>query len=165
MGGDVGALAAPETEIEVFRGDRQALKHLFLLAEDSEAQLDAYMALGDVLVARDGSVIIGHAQIIGSDRPGAFELKNIAVLEDRQGEGVGRQLVEAAIGHARALGGTRMVVSTATAGVGQLRFYQRLGFRFDRIVRDAFGPDQGYPEGILIDGIPLRDQIFLDRDL
>jgi len=38
--------------IEVFSGDRQDLMPLFLLAEDSHEQLAAYMALGDVLVAR-----------------------------------------------------------------------------------------------------------------
>jgi hypothetical protein len=34
-----------------------------------------------------------------------------------------------------------------------------------RIVQDAFGPSSGYPEGALIDGIPLRDQVFLERAL
>lgn len=151
--------------IEVFGGDRQDLMPLFLLAEDSREQLAAYLGLGDVLVARGEAGILGHAQVIATGSPGEFELKNIAVLEDIQGQGLGRHLVEAVFRHCQARGGKRLIVSTATAGVGQLRFYQRLGFRFDRIVRDAFGPAQGYPEGILIDGIPLRDQIFLDRDL
>jgi hypothetical protein len=30
---------------------------------------------------------------------------------------------------------------------------------------DAFGPLRGYPEAMQVDGIPLRDQVFLDRDL
>jgi len=103
--------------------------------------------------------------VIATASPGEFELKNIAVLENLQGQGLGKDLVEAVVRFCQARGGHRLIVSTATAGVGQLRFYQRLGFRCDRIVRDAFGPEQGYPEGILIDGIPLRDQIFLDREL
>lgn len=33
------------------------------------------------------------------------------------------------------------------------------------VERDAFGPDSGYDEGIVIDGIPLRDRVWLDQDL
>jgi hypothetical protein len=34
-----------------------------------------------------------------------------------------------------------------------------------RVVRDAFVPATGYPERQLIDGIPLRDQIWFDLTL
>lgn len=33
------------------------------------------------------------------------------------------------------------------------------------VERDVFGPDAGYAEGIVIDGIPLRDRVWLDQDL
>ncbi len=29
--------------------------------------------------------------------------------------------------------------------------------------RDAFGPATGYPPGIAVDGIELRDRVWLDR--
>ena len=48
--------------------------------------------------------------------------------------------------------------------VGVLRFYQRLGFRLLRVERDAFTADAGYPE-IEIDGIPLRDRVWLSLSL
>jgi hypothetical protein len=57
-----------------------------------------------------------------------------------------------------------LIVSTAAA-VGTLRFYQRRGFRMYRVVQDALGPSTGYPVGLLIDGIPLRDQVFLELAL
>ena len=53
------------------------------------------------------------------------------------------------------------MLSTATADVGNLRFYQLMGFRFESIDRDAFTPATGYPEPIDIDGIALRDRIGL----
>ena len=56
-----------------------------------------------------------------------------------------------------------MIVSTAAAGT--LRFYQRGGFWMYRVVQDAFGPSTGYPVGLLMDGIPLRDQVFLELAL
>lgn len=151
--------------VEVFEGDRRRLAPLFALADDSEAQIDAYRDLGEVLVARDGVEIIGHLQVISGAEDGEFELKSMAVAEARQGQGVGRGLVEAALARCRALGGRRMIVSTATADIGNLRFYQRLGFRMRHIVQDAFVPATGYPEDIVIDGIPLRDQVVFEQAL
>jgi hypothetical protein len=45
-----------------------------------------------------------------------------------------------------------------------LRFYQLLGFRLLRVERDAFTPETGYPE-IVVDGIPLRDRVWLSLTL
>jgi hypothetical protein len=58
-----------------------------------------------------------------------------------------------------------MVVATATADVGNLRFYQRLGFRLLSVDRDAFTPMTGYPDPIVIDGIPLLDRVWLSQEL
>jgi GNAT superfamily N-acetyltransferase len=151
--------------VEIFTGSRNFLSRLFALADDSPEQIASYISLGEVLVAREGDLVVGHLQILETDSAGVFELKSMAVTEAHQGRGVGRNLVEAAVVRCRVRGGHRLIVSTATADIGNLRFYQRLGFRMYRIVRDAFSPLRGYPEAILIDGIPLRDQVFLERDL
>jgi hypothetical protein len=47
--------------------------------------------------------------------------------------------------------------------IGNLRFYQRLGFRLRSIDRDAFTEATGYAAGIVIDGIERRDRVRLDR--
>ena len=152
-------------QIESYHADRGALLPLFALADDSHAQISTYIGLGEVLVARDGDTIIGHLQIVGTGDACVFEIKSLAVTEARQGEGVGRSLVEAAVMRCRERNGRRLIVSTATADIGNLRFYQRQGFRMVQIVQDAFGPATGYAEGMIIDGIPLRDQVFFERDL
>lgn len=151
--------------IETWRGDRAALLPLFELADDSPAQVAAYIGLGEVLVALEaaGSDVLGHLQLVGDGE--ALEIKSMAVIAARRGEGIGRALVEAAIAGCRARGAWRLTVSTAAADTGNLRFYQRQGFRMLRIVRDAFGPATGYAADLLIEGIPLRDQVVLDLDL
>jgi RimJ/RimL family protein N-acetyltransferase len=70
--------------------------------------------------------------------------------------------MEAAIALAAEEGCSRLLVSTATADTGTLRFYQRLGFRMLSIDRDAFTEATGHG-GIVIDGIELRDRVWLDR--
>ncbi len=59
----------------------------------------------------------------------------------------------------------RLIVATGTAGIGNLRFYQRCGFRMTHVVRDVFSPSNGYPPGLEVDGIPLLDQVWFERVL
>jgi ribosomal protein S18 acetylase RimI-like enzyme len=153
------------TDIEWWDGPHSELRASFELAEDSAEQLDSYLDLGRVLVARRDGRVVGHLQLIDADDARTVEIKSLAVAEDLQGQGLGRRLVEAAVAEAAAGSATCVVVSTATADVGVLRFYQRAGFRFLRVERDAFTPETGYPEPIDIDGVPLRDRIWLSLDL
>jgi predicted N-acetyltransferase YhbS len=136
---------------------------LFELAEDSADELAAYIDAGRVLVAIDAGEVVGHLQLTETGRADALEVKNMAVLPRRQRHGVGRALVAAALELSRAQGRSALLVATAAADIGNLRFYQRLGFRLRSIERDAFTAATGYPPGIVIDGIELRDRVWLDR--
>ena len=152
--------------IEVYEGSRDELRGLFELAESSPSELATYLQAGRVLVAvTEPGEVIGHLQLVPTGHPGHVEIKNMAVREDRQGTGIGRRLVRAAIDLAAAESATVVLVATAAADVGNLRFYQRQGFRLLSVERDAFGPATGYPPGIVIDGIPLRDRVWLDRPI
>jgi GNAT superfamily N-acetyltransferase len=151
--------------VTLHTGPHSALRPLFELAEDSAAQLDAYIDEGRVLVARIGDDEVGHLQLVATGRPGEVELKNMAVAGSRRGTGIGRALVKAAIALAEAGSARRMLVATGAADVGNLRFYQRVGFRMYAVERDAFVPATGYPDEIVVDGIPLRDRVWLDLGL
>jgi len=65
----------------------------------------------------------------------------------------------------RETGVERVVVGTSSAGVGQLAYYQKAGFRLWKIERDLFSPERGYPAGEKENGIPLRDMVWMDQDL
>lgn len=149
--------------IAEYAGSREELRQLFALADDSPAQIESYLRDGRVLVARRGNGIIAHLQLVDTDEPAVAEIKNMAVRADEQGRGVGARLVDAALELALAQNRSAVVVATAAADTGNLRFYQRQGFRFRSVERDAFTPAAGYPTGTSIDGIPLRDRIWLDR--
>jgi GNAT superfamily N-acetyltransferase len=152
-------------EIVEHTGSRAALRPLFELAEDSAVALDAYLDDGRVLVAVHAGSVVGHLQLTEPGDPAHLEIKNMAVAEEHQGRGIGRSLVEAAIALAGREARTTMLVATASADIGNLRFYQRLGFRMRAVERDAFTEETGYPPGILVDGIPLRDRVWLDRPI
>ena len=156
---------AGDIRIETYRGSRDDLRPLFELAEDSAAELDSYIGVGRVLVAMSGPEVIGHLQLTGAGDLRQAEIKNMAVREACQGQGVGRRLIQAAIGLVAAEAVTTLLVATAAADIGNLRFYQRQGFRMQSIERDAFTPATGYPPGLRIDGIELRDRVWLDLQL
>jgi GNAT superfamily N-acetyltransferase len=152
-------------DIHTFDGDRERLRPLFRLADDSNQEIDRYLLAGEILTALADGDVVGHLQLVDADADGVVELKSMAVIEGHQGAGVGRALVEEAVRRSRARGARLLVVATAAADTGNLRFYQRLEFRMLRIERDAFGPSAGYTEGTVIDGIPLRDRVWLEREL
>jgi GNAT superfamily N-acetyltransferase len=154
-----------DVTIEEYDGPHRDLEWSFQLAEDSEQQLDAYIDLGRVWLARsaDGKPV-GHLHAVPRD-DGVWEVVNTAVAEEVRGRGVGRALLERVVTEATDAGASRLILATATADVGNLRFYQHCGFRMTHVVPDAFGPEQGYPPGIEIDGLLLRDQIWFERVL
>ncbi|WP_157225103.1 GNAT family N-acetyltransferase [Nocardia thailandica] len=145
---------------------RREIEWLFRLAEDSETRLRGYLDRGQVWVAlaADGA-IVGHVQAVRDPGGARWEVLTLAVAEQWRGVGIGRGLLEHAVAEARRAGAQRIELATATADIDNLRFYQRCGFRMSHVVRDAFTPDTGYPESVDIDGIPLRDQIWFDREL
>jgi len=160
---DAGADGEPPVHVDWHDGDRAALRSLFEEAEDSRAQLDGYIDTGRVLVARRGSDAVGHLQLVPTGD--AVELKNMAVVPHLRGRGIGRLLVGAAVDACAAGGMSRIVVATAAADTGNLRFYQRCGFRFASVEHDAFTPATGYSDPTVIDGIPLLDRVWLSREL
>src|SRR3954453_20707686 len=152
-------------EIGEHEGPRNELRGLFELAEDSQRRLDAYIDSGRLLVARTGGVVAGHLQLIETDAPARLEIKNTAVLPPLQGRGIGRALVDAAFALARGERRTTLIVATAAADVANLRFYQRAGFRMRSVERDAFTAETGYSAGLTVDGIELRDRVWLDAHI
>lgn len=156
------ALRGPSaTAIAVHEGERGELMPLFRIADDSEQAIAGYLEQGEVLVATSRGEAMGHVQMI-DEGDGVWELKSLAVVETYRGEGLGRRLVEAGVEHARRRGARRVVLSTGAADAGALRFYQRLGFRMVRVVRDAFTTAAGYPPDLFVDGIRLLDQVWFE---
>jgi ribosomal protein S18 acetylase RimI-like enzyme len=162
------ASAAPDGQqvrVERHTGQRGELRALFEEAEDSAQQLEAYLDAGEVLVAIAGDRVVGHLQLIEAAAADASEIKNMAVAASHRGRGIGHALIQAAIDLTRARGRAMLVVATAAADVGNVRFYQRAGFRMRSIERDAFSPATGYATETLIDGVELRDRVWLDLPL
>lgn len=79
------------------------------------------------LIAEEGSRIVGHVAVspvtISNGASGWFGLGPVSVAPDRQGKGIGSQLIELAMTELRRAGAAGCVV------LGEPRFYSRFGFQ------------------------------------
>lgn len=145
--------------------ERDAYLPLFHLADDSADQVLSYYQTG-TLFALDTVAGTPIGIVLAVDQPdGSVELKAVAVEESLHDQGVGTRMLSAVFEELAAHGVRRVVVGTSSSGVGPLAFYQRAGFRFAWIERDFFSRDLGYPHGMLENGIPRRDMVWMDREL
>jgi ribosomal protein S18 acetylase RimI-like enzyme len=145
-------------------GQRDAYLPLLLLADDSESEVRSYYQNGDLyaLDDADGPVAVTLAFATPG---GTLELKAVAVDASRHNRGFGRRTLAAVLSDLKARGVTRVIVGTASCGVGQLAFYQKAGFRLRSIERDYFTQARGYPEGVQENGISVRDMVWMDQHL
>jgi ribosomal protein S18 acetylase RimI-like enzyme len=138
---------------------------LLLLADESEEQVRAYMRRGELYAFHESGTANAAGVVLAIDDRDAVELKAVAVRADRQGRGLGLRMLRAVLEDLRARGVRRVLVGTANAGIGQLAYYQKAGFRLLRIERDFFSPARGYPAHMEDNGIRLRDMVWMDQDL
>ncbi|HEV8191646.1 MAG TPA: GNAT family N-acetyltransferase [Ktedonobacterales bacterium] len=90
-------------------------------------------ALGSSLGAFAGERCIGIALAEPQDWNQSLNVHEFHVAEEFQGQGLGRQLMEALIVHARALGMRCIVCETQTTNVPAIMFYCAMGFTLDGI--------------------------------
>lgn len=135
---------------------------LLLLADPSKAMVEEYLSEGRIYSAAWDDVIVGVFVLLPIE-DGLWELKNIAVSEEWQGKGVGKALLQSAITAARDLGAELLEVGTGNSSIGQLAYYQKAGFRMDRIAKNYF--TLNYDEPIYENGIQCKDMVFLKMSL
>lgn len=135
---------------------------LLLLADPSKEIVDEYVNRGDCYVAEKNQQIIG-VYVLLPTRPETVELVNVAVLEEQQSRGLGKQLVMNAIVVAKTKGYKTIEIGTGNSSIRQLALYQKCGFRIIGVDIDFF--IKHYPEEIFENGIQCRDMIRLSQDL
>ncbi|MBO1624511.1 N-acetyltransferase [Bacillus cereus] len=139
-----------------------APKSLLLLADPSDVQIHAYLQRGLIHVAKVAGKVIG-VYVLLETRPQTMEIMNIAVSEEVQGKGIGKQLLQHAIITAKEKHMHNLEVGTGNSSISQLAFYQKCGFRIFSIDFDYFS--KHYEEEIIENGIVCRDMIRLTMEL
>ena len=131
---------------------------LLLEADPSREQIERYIANSSVFGAFSDAALAGVLVLTPRGASGA-EITNIAVTPECRGMGIGRQLIQFCLQHARDTGLSAVEIATGNSSIGQLALYQKCGFRIVRIEPDYF--IRHYPEPIWENGIQCRDQVVL----
>jgi GNAT superfamily N-acetyltransferase len=136
------------------RADVEPLIPILLLAEPSEASLRwSIRNLSDAVYrADDDGVPVAAATVRWEDDEP--EIVELGVAAERQGTGLGRQLVLWIVEEARRRAKRAVVVGTANSSLGNLAFYQKCGFRMHEVRRDYFWY---YGQPVYEHGIRKRD--------
>lgn len=90
-------------EIRKLKAGEQPPLELLLLADPSESLVNGYLRRGLCCVAEVDNSIIG-VYVVLQTRPETVEIVNIAVDENKHGQGIGKQLLNHAIQNAKLLG-------------------------------------------------------------
>lgn len=136
---------------------QQAPIELLLIADPNLEKIQKYLARSICWVVEENQQILGVAVALPIAEH-IYELMNIAIAENQQQKGIGGLLLKVVIADIKKLGASSLELGTGTFG-HQLSFYQRHGFRVDRIEKNFFLDN--YPEPIWESGIQHQDMLRL----
>ncbi|CAH6803966.1 Uncharacterized N-acetyltransferase YvbK [Vibrio chagasii] len=134
---------------------------LLLEADPSESSIASYLSESWCYAAKRDNKILGVCVVkrISDD---TVEIFNLSVCPEHQQQGIGSQVLNFALKQVVNQGIKRVELGTGTFGY-QLTYYQRVGFRVDRVVKNHF--IDHYPEPIFENGIQHQDMLRLYIEL
>jgi len=150
-------------EIREARPDEiEDLLPLLLLAEESPSALRwSLRNMSDAVYRMDeDGRPVGAATMQWRGDP--CEILEMGIAPERQGQGLGRQLVAWLVEEARRRGKREMVVGTPNTSVENFLFYQKCGFRMDSVRQDYFWY---YGTPVFRRGIRVQDLLVFRREL
>lgn len=141
--------------------DKKRFLPLLLLADEQENMIDRYLMRGTLFAAMEGETPVGVA-VVTKESAGIFELKNLAVLAQRQRQGIGQEIVRLISERYRAQGGGVLRVGTGESPK-TLGFYRACGFTECGCIPNFF--TDNYDHVMIEDGVTLKDMIYLEKKL
>lgn len=128
---------------------------LLLLADEQENMIDKYLDKGEMFVLKENNMVIAECVVTKEDND-KYEIKNIAVLPEKQKMGYGKKLIEFVIKH---YSDCRILY----AGTGEsnltIPFYKSCGFNELCRIKNFF--IDNYDHEIYEDGRQLIDMVYL----
>jgi len=135
---------------------------LLLLADPSKSIIDEYLNQSEIFFAILKEDIVGVIVLFPLTED-VMEIKNIAVKEELNGQGIGSFLIKNVVEYASKMGKQSICIGTANSSFRQLYLYQKLGFDISEIIKYFFLDK--YDEPIFENGIQAMHKIMLLKHL
>lgn len=147
---------------------RQQGKHenipydVLLLADETVESINKYIFDSEIYVVEQENHIIAlyALQVLSKEE---VEIKNIAVVKEHQGHGIGKLLLKDATDRAKVRGFRRIIVGTGDVSGMPMCFYQKEGFERYAVKKDFF--THNFPSPIYEQGFQLIDMVMLKKEL
>jgi len=150
-------------EILIRQLDKKPIPYELLLdADPSMEAIEKYLPFSEINVGTLKSKVIGTI-VLYPLNANELEIKNIAVEESLQGNGIGGLMLKYATEIAIVKRAKSLVIGTANSSVAQLYLYQRNGFEITGIKQNFFLDN--YPEPIFENDIQCKHLIMLSKQL
>lgn len=141
-------------EIIIINENKKKYIDLLLLADEQESMIDKYIDRGDMFVIKDNNIVVAEC-VVTNEAEGVYELKNIAVLPEKQKMGYGKMLIDYVFNYYEDL-------KTLYVGTGDsiltVPFYKKCGFVESHRVKNFFTDNYDHP--IFEEGIQLKDMVY-----
>ena len=146
----------------VFReiGNKRDYLPLLLLADEQENMINLYLDRGTMFVLEEDGIIKGEC-VVTDEGDGVLEIQNLAVAQEYQGKGYGKQLIEYVVNRYK----NRFKVLQVGTGDSPLTvpFYEHCGFVQHHIIKNYIVDH--YDQPIFEGGKQLIDKIYLRMKL
>ena len=146
----------------VFReiGNKRDYLPLLLLADEQENMINLYLDRGTMFVLEEDGIIKGEC-VVTDEGDGVLEIQNLAVAQEYQGKGYGKQLIEYVVNRYK----NRFKVLQVGTGDSPLTvpFYEHCGFVKHHIIKNYIVDH--YDQPIFEGGKQLIDKIYLRMKL
>ena len=150
-------------EILIRQLDKEPIPYELLLdADPSMEAIEKYLPFSEIHVGTLKSKVIGTI-VLYPLNANELEIKNIAVEESLQGNGIGGLMLKYATEIAIVKRAKSLVIGTANSSVAQLYLYQKNGFETTGIKQNFFLDN--YPLPIFENGIQCKHLIMLAKQL
>lgn len=131
---------------------------LLLLADEQESMVDKYLNKGRMFIAVIDNEVVAECVVTCEER-GIFEIKNLAVLPNKQKKGYGKSMIDYVFNYYKDL--KTMYVGTGDSDL-TLPFYKKCGFEESHRVKNFFTDNYDHP--IFEAGKQLIDMVYLKKD-
>lgn len=144
---------------EIKEGKRRFLD-LLLLGDEQEEMVERYLGRGNLFVGFEEERAVAVC-VVTDEGDGVFEVKNLAVAEEEQRQGIGTRMMRFV---EERYGRQARVLQVGTGETPRtMRFYERCGYVYSHRVTGFFTEHYDHP--IVEEGRQLVDMVYFRRQL
>lgn len=131
---------------------------LLLLSDETKEAIDKNLDKGELYIAEENEETVASF-ILKSTDSNTIEIKNIAVLENLQGKGIGTILLSYIKENAKKRGFKEVLVGTCDQCKNEIAFYKKAGFIITGVRHNFFL--NNYKKAIFENGQQIIDLVLL----